>query len=118
MKSFWTNDSNSWNIPDEILVSKTTEILNKFGWFQLRSLIFLSFASFALGMFISSFVFLNIFPPYHCQKNSENVVNSLFNNLIEPLCCSQCKKKFFIKYKGSNNIYIITNQCRNYFSCL
>ena len=118
MKSFWTNDSNNWNISDEILVSKATEILNKFGWFQLRSLILLSFASFALGMAISSFVFLNIVPPYQCQENLKNVVNSLFNNLIESLWCNNVKKSFFTKYKGSSNIYIIIIQCRSFFSCL
>ena len=77
MKIFWNNKNYDCNISDEILISKATKILNNFGWFQIHSLTFLSFGSFALRLSISCFVFLNIVPPYKCQENTQNIVNSL-----------------------------------------
>ena len=60
--------NNNNNITNEILLQNSSKILETFGWFQVRSLVFISFANLGCGLSLMSFVFLNIVPPFECKK--------------------------------------------------
>lgn len=68
--------NNNNNIANHVLFKNSSKILEEFGWFQIRSLIFISFLYFGLGMSVLSFVFLNIVPPYQCGSQQENEVSN------------------------------------------
>ena len=61
-------------IENEELLGSFPQILDSFGWFQVRSFILLSFPIASIGMFSMSPVFFNIVPPYRCQWSHDNQV--------------------------------------------
>ena len=71
------NSKKNRNLPisTEILVSNSSKILDKFGWFQIRCFIFLSCTGFSIGMFMMSMIFFNIIPPFQCEQNQEFIVS-------------------------------------------
>ena len=69
-------------IENEELLDSFPQILDSFGWFQVRSFILLSFPIASVGMFSMSPVFFNIVPPYRCQWSHDNQVRLFFTSFF------------------------------------
>ena len=61
---------------NRILILNSSKILERFGWYQIRSFIFLSSPSFCAGMFVAGFIFFNIVPSFDCQEKKYIFVSS------------------------------------------
>ena len=75
------DDSNSMNECSNQRKINATEVLQKFGKFQILSFAMLCPAAGCVGMSVMAFVFLNIIPEYECedQQNNVNVSTKLSN---------------------------------------